>query len=97
MFLVRSLIYAGRIVCDEHYSNSLEKQKTCEEVKKLLVTYVAILRGLYSLIRHHFSSPIDNDTWVQASSSRNRRGKKTRQKFQVQCDSSHGYSIEELL
>jgi hypothetical protein len=71
------------IVCEEHDSISLEKQKTCEEVKKFLVTYVAILRGLYSLIRHHFSSPNDNDTWAEASSSRNRRGEKTRQKFQV--------------
>jgi len=61
------------------------------------VTYVAILRGLYSLIRHHFSSPNDNDTWAQASSSRNRRGEKTRQKFPVECGSSLGDSLEEML
>jgi hypothetical protein len=66
-------------------SNFLGNPKTCEEVKELLVTYVAILRGLYSLIRHHFSSPSDNDTWAQTSTDRSSRGEKTSQKFHVQC------------
>jgi hypothetical protein len=62
------------------------------------VTYVPILRGLYSLIRHHFSSPNDNDTWAQTSGSRSRRvGETTKQKFQVLCDTSLGGAVEELL